>query len=63
VDLKADRKAGVLIAQASWVEEGQDPEVVGPALRQSLEEMAGWLGMKSVVVKPKGNLAEHLNPN
>jgi uncharacterized protein YcaQ len=63
VDLKADRKAGSLIAQASWFEEGQDPKVVGPALSESLKEMATWLGMAEVVVKPKGNLAEHLNPH
>jgi uncharacterized protein YcaQ len=57
VDLKSDRAAGVLLAQASWLEDGQDPQHVGRKLRESLEEMAAWLGLDSVTVVDKGTPA------
>jgi uncharacterized protein YcaQ len=59
VDLKADRKAGVLIVQAAHAEPwatGQTPV----RLAAELKLMAGWLGLESVRVEPKGDLAAAL---
>lgn len=59
VDLKADRKAGVLIVQASHAEPWATAET--PAkLAGELQRMAGWLGLDSVRVEPKGDLAPAL---
>jgi uncharacterized protein YcaQ len=61
VDLKADRKAGVLLAQASHGEAGIDEDEVAPALLAELESMAAWLGLDGgVVVKDRGDLAPAL---
>lgn len=57
VDLKSDRKAGVLLAQASWLEDGQDAANVGPKLRESLGQMAAWLGLDDVTIVEKGTPA------
>lgn len=59
VDLKADRKAGVLIVQASHAEPWatrQTPE----RLANELQLMAGWLSLETVRVEPKGDLAPAL---
>ena len=59
VDLKADRKAGVLLVQAAWREPGATAET--PArLAAELKRMAGWLGLEAVQVVGKGDLAEDL---
>ncbi|WP_437733292.1 winged helix-turn-helix domain-containing protein [Sorangium sp. So ce1335] len=59
VDLKADRKAGVLLVQASHAEPLADDET--PArLAAELKRMAGWLGLETVRVEPKGDLAARL---
>lgn len=57
VDLKADRKAGVLRALGSFLEEGQDPTRVGAELAAELRLMADWLGLSEVHVSGKGNLS------
>jgi hypothetical protein len=57
VDLKADRKAGVLRALGSFLEEGQDPTRVGAELAAELRLMADWLGLREVHVSNKGNLS------
>jgi uncharacterized protein YcaQ len=57
VDLKADRKAGVLRVLGSFIEEGQDPARVAPELAGELRLMAGWLGLEEVHVSSKGNLS------
>jgi uncharacterized protein YcaQ len=57
VDLKADRKAGVLRALGSFLEEGQDPTRVGTELAAELRLMADWLGLSEVHVSSKGNLS------
>jgi uncharacterized protein YcaQ len=44
VDLKADRKAGVLRAKATHLEPGAPPET-RTELRAELERLAGWLGL------------------
>ena len=59
VDLKADRKAGVLIVQASHAEPWATDETP-VRLAAELKRMAGWLGLESVRVEPKGDLAEAL---
>lgn len=58
VDLKADRKKGLLLARGVFGEEGIDPDVVAPALARTLEEMAEWLGLDGVLVSRRGNLAQ-----
>lgn len=60
VDIKADRKGSVLIAKATFAEAGQDHDRVGPAMAGALLEMAGFLGLDSVEVKRKGDLAATL---
>jgi uncharacterized protein len=67
VDLKADRRAGVLRAQASWSEPGTEADTVGgreriaDELSAELEAMSAWLGLAGgVVVEPRGDLAPAL---
>ncbi|HQP21004.1 MAG TPA: crosslink repair DNA glycosylase YcaQ family protein, partial [Phenylobacterium sp.] len=60
VDLKADRKAGVLLVQASHAEPDATPDTAA-ALAAELRLMAGWLGLSDVQVIDRGDLAEALN--
>jgi uncharacterized protein YcaQ len=58
VDLKADRQAGVLRVQSAWLEVGQsDPVHVARELAAELATTAGWLGLGSVEVRARGDLA------
>ncbi len=67
VDLKADRKIGVLRVQSAWREERTvrgarrrtDEEIV-EALAAELRGMARWLGLGRLEVGPHGNIAHHL---
>ncbi|MDO8911641.1 MAG: winged helix-turn-helix domain-containing protein [Phenylobacterium sp.] len=59
VDLKADRKAGVLVVQSAHAEPSADGETPG-RLMTELQLMARWLGLGSVRVEPKGDLALRL---
>ena len=59
VDLKADRKAGVLRVQSAHAEPFADAETPG-RLMTELQLMARWLGLGSVGVEPKGDLALRL---
>lgn len=59
VDLKAERKAGVLVVQAAHAEPGAGPDTAA-ALAEELRLMAGWLGLDDVRVQPKGDLAPEL---
>ena len=56
VDLKADRKAGVLIVQAShaepWATAATPVRLAG-----ELRRMAGWLGLESVRIEARGDMA------
>jgi uncharacterized protein len=61
VDLKADRKAGVLRVPAAWLEPGSDPESTARALAAELERMASWLGLSGVDKAERGDLAAVLN--
>lgn len=60
VDLKADRKAGVLRVQAAHLEPGAAADSAAHALAGELRLMAGWLDLGDVAVAPKGDLAERL---
>jgi uncharacterized protein len=60
VDLKADRQAGVLRAQASYAELGVDAGEVAGELAANLSELAGWLGLSGVLVVPRGDLSAKL---
>jgi len=60
VDLKADRKAGVLRVLAAWLEPGSDPDHIGSALAVQLRRAADWQGLGAVVVELRGDLAAHL---
>jgi uncharacterized protein len=57
VDLKSDRKAGVLRVLAAWVEPGSDPHDVAQALAVELRRAADWQGLADVAVEPRGDLA------
>jgi uncharacterized protein len=59
VDLKADRKAGVLIVQASHAEPWATA-ATPVRLAAELRLMAGWLGLERVRVEKKGDLAPAL---
>jgi len=64
VDLKADRAAGVLRAQATHVEDDLDPPLeraeIAEALLAELKSLGGWLGLASVGAVERGNLAADL---
>ena len=57
VDIKADRKAGALLAKGVYLEPGADPTRTAKALAAELNLMAEWLGMDEVKVGRRGNLA------
>jgi uncharacterized protein len=59
VDLKADRKAGVLRVQASHAEPWASPQTA-ERLAAELKLMAQWLGLERVAVEPRGDLAAAL---
>jgi len=62
VDLKADRRAGLLRVPAAWAEPVRartDPAIgdVAAALAAELHRLAGWLGLSAVVPPVAGDLA------
>jgi hypothetical protein len=61
VDLKADRKAGTLLVQASHAEPWASAETP-VKLAAELKLMAGWLGLAGVRVENRGDLAAALAP-
>jgi uncharacterized protein YcaQ len=60
VDLKADRKAGVLLVQASHAEPWAS-DATPVRLAEELKLMAGWLGLEQVRVEKRGDLAKALS--
>jgi len=56
VDLKADRKAGVLLVPGAWAEPKQDVGEVAARLAPVLEDVAAWLGLSAVAPVPHGDL-------
>lgn len=60
VDLKADRKAGLLLARSAFAEPGVDTARVARAMADQLGVMAEWLGLDGVEVSRRGDLASSL---
>ncbi len=62
VDLKADRRRGVLMVAAAWLEPGWHQPAAGVAheLVVCLSEMARWLGLSAIAVSDVGTLAGEL---
>ena len=60
VDLKADRKAGVLRVPGAWGEAGRPPGEVAEALAGALRRTATWLGLDEVAAPERGDLAAAL---
>ena len=60
VDLKADRKAGRLLARGAFHEPGADPQEIAGPLATNLHELAAFLGLDGVEVGQRGNLAAAL---
>ena len=57
VDLKADRARRVLVVPGAFVEAGEDPRVLAPALAAEVRAISGWLGLEAVEVGERGALA------
>ena len=60
VDLKADRRAGVLLVRGSYAEPSFDPDRSLGVLHERLEELATFLGLSDIAVAPRGDLAPAL---
>lgn len=60
VDLKADRRSGVLLVKAAYAEPGAPPETA-EELGAELRDLARWLGLDDIVVHAKGGLAPALS--
>ncbi len=57
VDLKADRRAGVLRVPGAWAEDGRPQGEVAEALAGGLRDLAGWLGLNEIAPPKRGDLA------
>jgi hypothetical protein len=57
LDLKADRRTGVLQIPAAWIEPAADQEETAAALVPELHRLAGWLGLQTVAEPQRGDLA------
>ena len=60
VDLKADRRVGLLVVKGTYAEPCA-PLDTAAELAAELERLAGWLGLHTVVVEPRGDLAPALS--
>jgi uncharacterized protein len=61
VDLKADRKAGVLLVQAAHLEPGSDEAETSVTLAAELRAIAAWQGLGEIAVAKKGGLSTALS--
>lgn len=59
VDLKADRQAGVLVVRGAFAEPDA-PGATAEELADELVQVAQWLGLSSLVVEERGDLAHSL---
>jgi uncharacterized protein len=57
VDVKSDRRAGVLRVLGAFAEPAAEPDAVAPELADELQLLAGWLELEEVSVARKGDLA------
>jgi uncharacterized protein len=60
LDLKADRHEGTLRVHASFTEPGVPIDEVAHDVAAELQQMANWLGLSSVTVADRGDLARPL---
>jgi uncharacterized protein len=60
VDVKSDRRAGLLRVLGAFAEPGADPDAVAPELAGELRLLAGWLELEEVSLARKGDLAGKL---
>ena len=60
VDLKADRPTGRLLVKGAYAEPGAPPETA-VELAAELTRLTGWLGLDTVVIEPRGDLAHALS--
>jgi uncharacterized protein YcaQ len=60
VDLKSDRKEGLLRVLASWLEPGSVPGSTAQALAAELHRAGAWQGLGGVVVEDRGDLSREL---
>ncbi len=64
VDLKADRKAGLLIVLRAYLEAGAPAETM-ERLLEELRSMASWLNLSDILVPPaamRANLSARFSP-
>ena len=59
VDLKADRASRTLLVQSAWAGEGA-PDDTAEELTAELQSLAGWVGLESIRVAPRGDPAPQL---
>jgi uncharacterized protein YcaQ len=59
VDLKAERRSGSLVVKGAYAEPGA-PDETAEELAVELRRLAGWLGLDTVVVEERGDLAPAL---
>jgi uncharacterized protein len=59
VDLKADRRAGVLVVRGAYAEPAA-PAGTAQELAEELRDTALWLGLTDIAVEPRGDLADEL---
>jgi uncharacterized protein YcaQ len=57
VDLKADRREGVLRVRGAYLEDGRERPRVARELAAELRTMASWLGLPEVALERRGDLA------
>jgi uncharacterized protein len=60
LDLKADRKASSLLVLGAFVEDGVDRDAVVLSAAAELDAMRGWLGLATVSIAARGDLARRL---
>jgi uncharacterized protein YcaQ len=60
VDLKADRRNGLLQVRSAWAEEGVEHPEAAQQLAEQLTDLAGWLELSDITVAPLGDLAPAL---
>ncbi|MEC3918095.1 winged helix-turn-helix domain-containing protein [Nocardia sp. CDC160] len=60
VDLRAERSTGRLLVPGAFLEPGRDATRVAGELARALRDMADWLGLDTVQVGEKGDLAPEL---